>query len=68
LGIGVTGALSAAKFHTGSGAHDANDRIIYDTTNGRLYFDADGNGVGAKIWFATLTPGLALTAADFVVI
>ncbi len=67
-GLGVAGALIVGKFQTGSAAHDATDRIIYDSANGRLYFDADGNGAGAKIWFATLDVGLALTAADFVVI
>jgi Ca2+-binding RTX toxin-like protein len=67
-GLGVAGALIAGKFHTGAAAHDATDRIIYDSANGRLYFDADGTGAIAKIWFATLSAGLALTEADFVVI
>ncbi len=65
---GATGVLAASKFYIGAAAHDSTDRIVYDSANGRLYFDADGNGAGAAIHFATLTPGLALTAADFVVI
>ncbi len=65
---GATGVLAASKFFIGASAHDSSDRILYDSANGRLYFDADGNGAGAKIWFATLDTGLALTAADFVVI
>ena len=36
-------------FHTGGGAHDANDRIIYDTDSGALSYDADGSGQGAAI-------------------
>ncbi len=66
--LGAAGALAAGKFHLGSAAHDSDDRIIYNSTSGALYYDADGDGAGAKIQFATLGAGLALTAADFVVI
>jgi Ca2+-binding RTX toxin-like protein len=67
-GLGAAGVLAASQFVIGANAADAGDRIIYNATTGRLYFDADGTGAAAKIWFATLDPGLALTAADFVVI
>jgi len=59
------GALAADAFHIGATAADANDRIIYDSATGALYYDADGNGAGAAVQFATLAPGLALTSADF---
>ena len=62
------GALNPAAFVTGTAALDANDRIIYDSTNGRLYFDADGNGAGAAIQFAVLSGNPALNASDFTVI
>jgi hypothetical protein len=39
-----TGALEAAPFCTGTAAHDADDRIVYDKASGGLFFDADGNG------------------------
>ncbi len=53
---------------SGVGAdHDSSDRIIYDSTNGKLYLDADGNGAGAQVLIATLTSGLAHTNADFTV-
>ena len=68
VGIGADGALGANAFHTGSAAHDADDRIIYDSATGQLFFDADGSGGGAAVQFATLSPGLGLTASDFQVI
>ena len=62
------GALAAGAFRIGTAAQDADDRIIYDSTTGALYFDADGNGAGAQVQFANLSNGLALTANDFSVI
>jgi serralysin len=64
------GALSADAFvanATGSAA-DGQDRILYETGTGRLYFDADGTGSAARVLFATLAPGLTLTSTDFQVI
>ena len=66
-GLGL-GALTASAFVTGTAAGDADDRIIYDSATGQLYFDADGNGAGAAILFATLQGAPALTASDFLVI
>jgi len=62
------GALAANAFYVGTAAHDADDRIIYNSSTGALFFDADGNGAGAAIQFATLTTGLPLVASEFVVI
>jgi Ca2+-binding RTX toxin-like protein len=66
----ATGTLASDAFaaNTTGNAGDATDRIIYETDTGNLYFDADGTGAGAKVLFAKLDPGLALTNADFVVI
>ncbi len=63
--IGV-GALAANAFAIGAVATTVDHRIIYDAATGALYYDVDGDGAGAAVQFATLTPGLALTAADFV--
>lgn len=64
----ATGTLAAAAFHIGAAAHDADDRIIYDSTAGTLTYDSNGNAVGGAVQFATLDAGLALTNADFQVV
>ncbi|UUZ76338.1 hypothetical protein LP414_00440 [Polaromonas sp. P1(28)-13] len=49
--------LDASMFHSGAGittAGDANDHVIYNTNNGRLYYDADGAGGSAAVQFAML--------------
>jgi Ca2+-binding RTX toxin-like protein len=65
-----TGTLTAAQFaaNTTGLAADANDRIIYETDTGKLFYDADGTGAGAAIQFATLSVNLTLTNADFFVV
>ena len=65
----VNGVLAASAFAaniTGN-AGDATDRVIYETDTGRLFFDGDGVGGAARVQFAVLTAGLALTNADFLV-
>ena len=68
LGIGGPGPLDPNAFVVGTAAQDADDRIVYDQATGQLYFDADGNGAGAQVLFATLEAGTILTASDFSVI
>lgn len=46
--------------------HDINDRIVYNTVTGALYYDADGSGATAAIQFATLKERPTVTAADFI--
>ena len=62
------GALNKAAFASGAAAKDASDRIIYNPANGDLWFDPDGTGPLSPIHFATLDPGLKVTASDFFVI
>jgi Ca2+-binding RTX toxin-like protein len=66
--IGAPGALAAGAFVTGTAAADANDRIIYNAANGQLFYDADGNGAGAAVLFATLQNHPSIAASDFMVI
>ncbi|MBY0483566.1 calcium-binding protein [Nitrosomonas sp.] len=64
----ATGTLAAGQFKVGLSALDADDFIIYNNTTGALLYDADGSGLGAAVQIATLTGGLAMTNAEFVVI
>ncbi|WP_291994739.1 matrixin family metalloprotease [Candidatus Accumulibacter sp. ACC003] len=64
------GILAADFFRSGAGvssAADANDFVLYDSTSGALRYDPDGSGVAAAVQFATLSSGLALSNADFLV-
>ncbi|MCE6949494.1 hypothetical protein LAZ29_00800 [Cereibacter sphaeroides] len=67
LSAGQLGA-SAFTSNTSGQATDALDRLIYEKDSGALWYDADGTGSGAHIKFATLSAGLSLTSADFLVI
>ncbi len=65
----AAGALAAGAFlaNTTGKAAAADDRIIYETDTGNLFFDRDGTGGAAAVQFATVSTGLALTSADFIV-
>ena len=67
----VGGSAPLNEFLSGAGvtaAVDANDYIIFNTTTGALYYDADGSG-GAftATQFATITAVPLLAATDFIV-
>jgi Ca2+-binding RTX toxin-like protein len=59
------------RFYAAAGAtsgHDADDRLIYNTTIGDLYYDADGSGAGAALPVASLQGAPTLAASDITVI
>lgn len=49
-------------------ATDADDRIVYNTTTGALFYDSNGNAAGGAVQFALLTGHPTIVAADFLVI
>jgi Ca2+-binding RTX toxin-like protein len=63
----ASGTLRAETFLIGAVAAGADDYLLYNSATGALLYDADGSGVGAAVQIATLSTGLALTAADFTV-
>ena len=66
-----TGTLRETNFNasTSGVAGDSDDFILYNTKTGALLYDADGNGSGAAIQFATLTKKPRNVAvSDFVVV
>jgi Ca2+-binding RTX toxin-like protein len=67
---GAKGTLKSAAFHASARgvAHDRNDRIIYETDTGKLFYDADGTGATKAIHFATLSGHPSLSNADFLII
>ena len=64
------GPLSAGSLVSGTNptAQDANDFVLYNTSTGRVSYDADGSGPGSAIAFATLFGNPALSANDVYVI
>ena len=72
LSAAALGDLSSNAFWSGAGvttAHDADDRFIYNTTDGYLYYDADGNASGsAAVLVATLGATTTLAFTDLQII
>lgn len=62
------GALQTKAFVLGTVAKDADDRIMYDQTTGKVYYDADGIGTGSAVLIATLATKPVLTSSAFFVI
>ena len=68
IDVGPAGTLAGNRFFTGAGAHDLDDRIIYNPSTGALLYDGDGSAGEGATHFASLRPHLALTAADFLIL
>ncbi|MEF8756318.1 MAG: hypothetical protein V5B60_20670 [Accumulibacter sp.] len=64
------GTLAATSFRSGAGfsaAADVDDFVIYDSSSGALYYDANGNAGSAPVQIASLGSGLTLSSLDFVI-
>ena len=66
--ITTLGTLSAAAFFAGAAAHDADDRIIYNSATGNLFYDSDGTGAIAAVQFAHLNGTPAISNTNFTVV
>jgi Ca2+-binding RTX toxin-like protein len=71
--LGADGRFTAgdARFFAGAGAtagHDADDRIVYNTSTGQLYYDADGAGGADSQLVATIQGAAPVVAPDIWVI
>ena len=64
------GKLDASAFVANATgvATSADQRIIYDTDSGQLFYDADGSLGGAAVLFGIVAGHPPLTGADFVVV
>ena len=63
LAIGATPTFTISKY-----AQSASDHLFYNTTNGSLWYDSNGNAAGGVVEIANLGPGLKLTASNFTVV
>ena len=52
----------------GTKATTADHHIVYNSTSGALYYDADGVGGAAQIQIATLSNHALISAGDIVLI
>lgn len=64
----IGGMLDAGEFRKGLAAKDADDRIVYDSKTGKLFYDADGKGGAAALHFATLSSKPTLDHGDFAIV
>jgi Ca2+-binding RTX toxin-like protein len=68
FGGGLTpGALPEIQFVVGAAALDSDDRFIYNSATGALFFDADGIGANLQVQLVTLSGAPALSAGDFLI-
>ena len=61
-------ASGDARFRAGTAAQDADDRLVFNSATGQVWYDADGSGAGAAQLVATLQAGATLVASDIWVI
>ena len=67
----IGSSLSKGEFYAKGGAnkaHDSSDHIIYNTRNGKLFYDDDSKGGHASVHFATLNGKPTLDHGDFAIV
>jgi serralysin len=62
------GYLRSSEFYAGAAAHDATDRIIYNSATGAIMYDPDGNGAAAAVQFAQVESGIKVSVTDFYIV
>ncbi|MDF5737469.1 MULTISPECIES: beta strand repeat-containing protein [unclassified Nostoc] len=63
------GSLPTGRFTLGTSATTSEERFMYNSTTGALFFDLDGSASGfTQVQFAQLSAGLSLTNKNFVVV
>jgi len=70
-GFAGTGPLASDAYVEGAGkttADSALQRVIYNTTTGDLFYDADGNGRAAAVKIAIIGTKADLSHSDFEII
>ncbi|MBE8999167.1 calcium-binding protein [Nostoc sp. LEGE 12447] len=72
-GFGSVGGLSlgtllATQFTIGTSATTTEERFIYNSATGGLFFDQDGSAGSTQVQFAQLSAGLSLSNYNFVVV
>jgi Ca2+-binding RTX toxin-like protein len=65
---GGKSGVGLGNFVYGPQALDPEDRVIYDSASGRIYFDPDGTGYKPQILLAKVKSGLGLTDDNFLLI
>jgi len=60
--------LDPAMLTAGRVAKDANDHVLFDTTSGGLYYDADGRGGADAVLLAHVDVSSMLSGSNFIVI
>jgi len=66
--LGGVGVLSSSLFIIDGVPGSDSGEILYETSTGKLYYDADGRDSGDGVLFARLAENLALTASHFEII
>ncbi len=63
----ATHILDASNFVVGSAATNADQHIIYDQANGKLFYDQDGSGSIAQVEVVGVTSNITITNNDILI-